>query len=878
MIMMLLRSTKAICVNKSLQAVLTLIVLTASRPVWPESFSFSVTSDVRQNSLDDPKQYRGVCEAIAALGPGAFMTSPGDFDPAERILENIRKWIGPDYPWYPGIGNHELPGQGSESSYGANMNWLRHYILEDAALTDIMNWGPPGCIETTYSFDYQNAHFIMLNEYFNGNKDTGTNGDVVDALYNWLKDDLARNDKPFILIFGHEPAFPQPDMDTGASRHNSDSLNMHRQNRDRFWRLLSLYGVAAYFCGHTHIYNSYFYDGVWQMNSGQASGESAEYPSTFLMVNVEDTRITFQAFQDHKDGGPYILKHQGALTPGFITTLIPNGADWQYLDDGSDQGTNWREMDFDDSQWKSAPAPLGYGNGTETTTIGYGGNSNSKHITTYFRHVFWLDDPAQFQYFSAWIARDDGALVYLNGHEIFRTNLQTDTVNYKTRTDNAITGMAEENPICFQFDSRCLTAGSNIVAIELHQCNPTSSDLFFNLELNGHHAPGSIADRVWEDTNKNGQIDNDESGLASVRVFLLNATGDTLRTIYSDSSGCFRFYNLQPGTFWVDVDEKTLPVQYQITTMNDPYSVSIGPGEQTTGAGIGYRYNEEAPVTLTYYFPEKGWACFSLPGRANDMRVKKLFPDFGQNCFYADENQKYVPVDVLQFGNGYWVYVEKPMTARFEVFPLHRISRRFQEPGWYLIGSVIDTLSLSRIVAIPSAGVIQPIYEAAGDQRIPAQKILPQHAYWLLIKRKCDVVVGATFRPPPVGKDRIDIEGLKKSYGSFPPAPPPFIPETHEVGGIAPQNFSLKQNYPNPFNGETCLTFTLQSPQRVLAQAFNISGALVRILADADFPSGENSITWDGRDDSHVLLASGIYVIRLETHERDAMVKVILAR
>jgi hypothetical protein len=872
------RSTKSIIKNKYFQAVIILYILSASRPVRPDSFSFSVTSDVRQNSLDDPKQYRGVCEAIAALGPGAFMISPGDFDPAERILENVRKWIGPDYSWYPCIGNHELPGQGSETSYGANMNWLRHYILQDPALTDIINWGPPGCIETTYSFDYQNAHFIILNEYYNGTKDTGANGDVVDALYQWLKDDLAGNDKPFILIFGHKPAFPQPDMDTGAGRHIGSSLDLHPQNRDRFWKLLNLYGVAAYFCGHTHIYNSYFYDGVWQINSGQASGESAEYPSTFIMVKVEDTRITFQAFQDHKDGGPYILKHQGALTPGFVIIVIPDDADWKYLDNGSDQGTDWRKMDFDDSQWKSAPAPLGYGNGTEKTTIGYGGNPNSKYTTTYFRHVFWLDDPAQYQYFSAWIARDDGAIVYLNGHEVFRTNLKPDSVNYRTFADNAITGMAEENPICFQFDSRYLSTGSNIVAVELHQCNPTSSDLFFDLELNGHHAPGSIEDRVWEDFNKNGQIDNDEEGLASVRVFLLNATGDTLRTLFSDSSGCFRFYNLQPGTFSVDVDEKTLPLQYQITTMNDPYSVSIGPGEQKTGTGIGYRYNEEAPVTLTYHFPEKGWACFSIPGQANDMRVKKLFPGFEQICFYAYNDRKYVPVDVLEFGNAYWVYVKKPMTVRFEVFPLHRVSRRFQEPGWFLIGSVIDTLPLSRIVAIPPIAVIRPIYEAVGEQRVPAQEIIPQHAYWLLIKRKCDVVVGATFRPPPVGKDKMDLEGLKKSYGSFPPAPPSFIPETREVGGIAPQYFSLKQNYPNPFNGETRLTFSLPSPQRVLTHVFNISGALVRTLSDADYPSGENSITWDGTDDSHASLASGIYVIRLETREKDATIKAILIR
>lgn len=60
--------------------------------------------------------------------------------------------------------------------------------------------------------------------------------------------------------------------------------------------------------------------------------------------------------------------------------LIARGADWHYLDDGSNQGTAWRETDFDDSGWDSGPAQLGFGDGDEDTVIASG------HITYYFRH------------------------------------------------------------------------------------------------------------------------------------------------------------------------------------------------------------------------------------------------------------------------------------------------------------------------------------------------------------------------------------------------------------------------------------------------------------------------------------------------------------
>ena len=55
------------------------------------------------------------------------------------------------------------------------------------------------------------------------------------------------------------------------------------------------------------------------------------------------------------------------------TTLVPPGANWKYLDNGSNQGTAWRSLSFDDSSWASGPAQLGYGDGGEATTLGTDG-------------------------------------------------------------------------------------------------------------------------------------------------------------------------------------------------------------------------------------------------------------------------------------------------------------------------------------------------------------------------------------------------------------------------------------------------------------------------------------------------------------------------
>ena len=51
--------------------------------------------------------------------------------------------------------------------------------------------------------------------------------------------------------------------------------------------------------------------------------------------------------------GAYILK--GSFRD-VNTLLVPRGAKWKYLDNGSDQGTAWRAPAFNDSAWSSGPA------------------------------------------------------------------------------------------------------------------------------------------------------------------------------------------------------------------------------------------------------------------------------------------------------------------------------------------------------------------------------------------------------------------------------------------------------------------------------------------------------------------------------------------
>jgi hypothetical protein len=113
-----------------------------------------------------------------------------------------------------------------------------------------------------------------------------------------------------------------------------------------------------------------------------------------------------------------------ATNPVFgQTILVDSGSVWYYLDDGFNQDTAWKEPGFNHTTWASGPAQLGYGDGDEATVISYGPNPNNKYITYYFRHSFVVNNPSQYIGLLLKLLRDDGAVVYLNGVEIERSNM-----------------------------------------------------------------------------------------------------------------------------------------------------------------------------------------------------------------------------------------------------------------------------------------------------------------------------------------------------------------------------------------------------------------------------------------------------------------------
>ncbi|MDZ7797088.1 MAG: FlgD immunoglobulin-like domain containing protein [Candidatus Marinimicrobia bacterium] len=97
----------------------------------------------------------------------------------------------------------------------------------------------------------------------------------------------------------------------------------------------------------------------------------------------------------------------------------------------------------------------------------------------------------------------------------------------------------------------------------------------------------------------------------------------------------------------------------------------------------------------------------------------------------------------------------------------------------------------------------------------------------------------------------------------------PVIPErdTTAVASSLPEDFRLYQNYPNPFNPATTIRFDLPEDAMVNLSVYDITGRKVRTLVNGHLRAGYNRVVWNGSDSRGNILATGLYIYKLQAGE-----------
>lgn len=183
---------------------------------------------------------------------------------------------------YEVVGNHDRTGGDK-----ADTVWQKEFA-------NLPTNGPSGFDKLTYSFDFGNSHFVVLDS------EKPHENYIDSAQQAWLEKDLSANKNPNVFVFDHEPAF-------GTSQAKKDGLDAHPAERDAFWSIIAKYHVTAVFNGHEHIHTRKKIGDTYQIVVGDTDSTDDDFPDnsvidygykgkSYMIVSVDGQKINLKLY------------------------------------------------------------------------------------------------------------------------------------------------------------------------------------------------------------------------------------------------------------------------------------------------------------------------------------------------------------------------------------------------------------------------------------------------------------------------------------------------------------------------------------------------------------------------------------------------------
>lgn len=90
--------------------------------------------------------------------------------------------------------------------------------------------------------------------------------------------------------------------------------------------------------------------------------------------------------------------------------------------------------------------------------------------------------------------------------------------------------------------------------------------------------------------------------------------------------------------------------------------------------------------------------------------------------------------------------------------------------------------------------------------------------------------------------------------------------------------FMVMGNYPNPFNPNTSIRFNLPESSQVAVTIFNVLGQKVKNLYNGEMNGGNNTLSWNGKDNSGKTVGTGVYFYTIKTAQNHFTGKMLLVK
>ncbi len=190
--------------------------------------------------------------------------------------------------------------------------------------------------------------------------------------------------------------------------------------------------------------------------------------------------------------------------------LIEDGADWKYFkgtQEPSGGQDNWRQIEFNDSNWLSGKTAIGYGESFIVTNLS---DMRGRYTTVYLRKTFNISDPDEIGMLTLQAKYDDGVNIWINGVHVVSGNTHSAELPF-----DAVVSNRSENHEFTAFTlpeaQSYLVSGTNVVAVQvINSYLSNSSDCFIDIRLTSEAAePGESPSTPLSYSRKPGKYEID---------------------------------------------------------------------------------------------------------------------------------------------------------------------------------------------------------------------------------------------------------------------------------------------------------------------------------------------------------------------------------
>ncbi len=206
-------------------------------------------------------------------------------------------------------------------------------------------------------------------------------------------------------------------------------------------------------------------------------------PLASTFTDVADITVAHTYMLTAFDSSGNTASASASTTATANPKLLAFNSTWSWWYQDTSPNAGWQNEGYEATTWNSGAGELGFGDTPKATITSV--TNAPRPVTAYYRRTVDVADPSAFTSVAFDLIRNAGAVLYVNGVEVGRSNMPSGTITSATYALSAPAAADRHEPVRIAVPTSAFHPGTNTIAVEVHlnyRSQPTSG---FDLKITG---------------------------------------------------------------------------------------------------------------------------------------------------------------------------------------------------------------------------------------------------------------------------------------------------------------------------------------------------------------------------------------------------------